>query len=267
MLDMGFAKPIERLVATLPKDRHTLLFSATMPKAIAALAESLLTDPASVEIAPPSTTVDRIAQSVMFLDAANKKTALLELLRDPRHRSGGRLHAPEEHRQRGLRVHHRSGDHRRGASRQQVAGPARARARCVPRGYGAGAGRNRHRRARDRRRHGDARVQPRSAEPARKLRPPHRPHRSRRAQRLRDHAVRRRAARLAPRRRTRDRPDADRPRRSRMALRSRAPFRPSARQCLAAARSSRSSPRRHRANAKVWTEEEKLAARMAARAA
>ncbi len=83
MLDMGFAKPIERLVATLPKDRHTLLFSATMPKAIAALAESLLTDPASVEIAPPSTTVDRIAQSVMFLDAANKKTALLELLRTP----------------------------------------------------------------------------------------------------------------------------------------------------------------------------------------
>ncbi|MET4663396.1 ATP-dependent RNA helicase RhlE [Sphingomonas sp. PvP056] len=83
MLDMGFAKPIERLVATLPKDRHTLLFSATMPKAIAALAESLLTDPASVEIARPSTTVDRIAQSVMFLDAAHKKAALLELLRTP----------------------------------------------------------------------------------------------------------------------------------------------------------------------------------------
>ncbi|MDN4630168.1 DEAD/DEAH box helicase [Sphingomonas sp. PsM26] len=83
MLDMGFAKPIERLVATLPKDRHTLLFSATMPKAIAALAESLLTHPASVEIARPSTTVDRIAQSVMFLDAAHKKAALLELLRTP----------------------------------------------------------------------------------------------------------------------------------------------------------------------------------------
>ncbi|WP_010183697.1 DEAD/DEAH box helicase [Sphingomonas sp. PAMC 26605] len=83
MLDMGFAKPIERLVATLPKDRHTLLFSATMPKAITALAESLLRDPAHVEIAPPSTTVDRIAQSVMFLDAAHKKAALLELLRTP----------------------------------------------------------------------------------------------------------------------------------------------------------------------------------------
>jgi ATP-dependent RNA helicase RhlE len=83
MLDMGFAKPIERIVATTPTDRHTLLFSATMPKSIAALAESLLRDPAKVEIAPPSTTVDRIAQSVMFLDAADKKAALLALLRTP----------------------------------------------------------------------------------------------------------------------------------------------------------------------------------------
>lgn len=83
MLDMGFARPIERIVATLPRDRHTMLFSATMPKAIAVLAESLLRDPAMVEIAPPSTTVARIEQSVMFLDAADKKAALLALLRTP----------------------------------------------------------------------------------------------------------------------------------------------------------------------------------------
>lgn len=83
MLDMGFAKPIERIVATMPKDRNTLPFSATMPKSIALLAESLLRDPAKVEIAPPSTTVDRIEQSVMFIDAADKKAALLELLRTP----------------------------------------------------------------------------------------------------------------------------------------------------------------------------------------
>ena len=83
MLDMGFAKPIERIVATLPTDRHTLLFSATMPKSIAALAETLLRDPANVEIAPPSTTVTRIEQSVMFLDATDKKAALLALLRTP----------------------------------------------------------------------------------------------------------------------------------------------------------------------------------------
>ncbi len=83
MLDMGFAKPIERIVATLPTDRHTLLFSATMPKSIAALADTLLRNPAHVEIAPPSTTVARIAQSVMFVDAANKKDALLALLQTP----------------------------------------------------------------------------------------------------------------------------------------------------------------------------------------
>ncbi len=83
MLDMGFAKPIERIVATLPKDRHTLLFSATMPKSITSLAESLLRDPVKVEIAPPSTTVDRIEQSVRFMDAADKKAALLALLRTP----------------------------------------------------------------------------------------------------------------------------------------------------------------------------------------
>lgn len=83
MLDMGFAKPIERIVATLPQDRHTLLFSATMPKSIATLAASMLRDPAKVEIAPPSTTVERIEQSVMFLDATDKKAALLALLRTP----------------------------------------------------------------------------------------------------------------------------------------------------------------------------------------
>ena len=83
MLDMGFARSIERIVATLPRDRHTLLFSATMPKAIATLAEGLLRDPETVEIAPPSTTVDRIEQSVMFVDAADKKAALLALLRTP----------------------------------------------------------------------------------------------------------------------------------------------------------------------------------------
>ncbi len=83
MLDMGFAKPIERIVATLPTDRHTMLFSATMPNSIVSLAETLLRDPVRVEIAPPSTTVDRIEQSVMFVDAADKKAALLALLRTP----------------------------------------------------------------------------------------------------------------------------------------------------------------------------------------
>jgi ATP-dependent RNA helicase RhlE len=83
MLDMGFAKPIERIVGLLPRARHTLLFSATMPATIATLAARLLSDPAKVQITPPSTVVARIAQSVMFVDAQNKHPALLHVLKRP----------------------------------------------------------------------------------------------------------------------------------------------------------------------------------------
>jgi len=57
MLDMGFVKPIRQAVAMMPTERQTLLFSATMPTAIATLAASLLRNPAQVEITPPATTV------------------------------------------------------------------------------------------------------------------------------------------------------------------------------------------------------------------
>ncbi len=79
MLDMGFVKPIRQAVALMPVERQTLLFSATMPTAIATLAGSLLRNPARVEVTPPSTTVARIGQTVMFTDAENK-LALIQLL-------------------------------------------------------------------------------------------------------------------------------------------------------------------------------------------
>ena len=79
MLDMGFVKPIRQAVAMMPVERQTLLFSATMPTAIATLAANLLRNPAQVEITPPATTVARIGQTVMFTDAANK-LALIEML-------------------------------------------------------------------------------------------------------------------------------------------------------------------------------------------
>jgi ATP-dependent RNA helicase RhlE len=82
MLDMGFVKPIRQAVAMMPTDRQTLLFSATMPTAIAALAASLLRDPARVEVTPPATTVARIGQTVMFTDPENK-LKLIELLVKP----------------------------------------------------------------------------------------------------------------------------------------------------------------------------------------
>jgi ATP-dependent RNA helicase RhlE len=83
MLDMGFVRDIKRIVAMLPRDRQTILFSATMPAAVAALSATLLRDPVRVEVAPPSTTVQRIRQTVMFVNAADKKEVLLHLVTQP----------------------------------------------------------------------------------------------------------------------------------------------------------------------------------------
>lgn len=83
MLDMGFIRDVQHIVAQLPARKQTLLFSATMPKEIAKLAESLLNNPAKVEITPVSTTAERIEQSVYKTDKANKTKLLLHLLQDP----------------------------------------------------------------------------------------------------------------------------------------------------------------------------------------
>ena len=80
---MGFVKPIRQAVAMLPSERQTLLFSATMPPAIAQLAASLLRNPERVEITPPATTVARIGQGVMFVDPGNKLTLMKLLVKAP----------------------------------------------------------------------------------------------------------------------------------------------------------------------------------------
>ncbi len=67
----------------LPKKRQNLFFSATMPKEIAGLAANLLTDPARVEITPVATTAERVTQSVIHVDPANKAKLLTALLQDP----------------------------------------------------------------------------------------------------------------------------------------------------------------------------------------
>ncbi|AQU86752.1 ATP-dependent helicase [Komagataeibacter xylinus] len=84
MLDMGFVRDIRKIVAALPTDRQTLLFSATMPKTISDLAHGLLRDPATVQVTPPSSTVDRIRQAVMFVDTGNKREALKLLVDSPK---------------------------------------------------------------------------------------------------------------------------------------------------------------------------------------
>ena len=82
MLDMGFLPDVRRVIAQLPSKRQTLLFSATMPPEISALANSLLTKPVRVEVTPVSSTVDAIEQAVYFVGKKEKKHLLIHLLKD-----------------------------------------------------------------------------------------------------------------------------------------------------------------------------------------
>jgi ATP-dependent RNA helicase RhlE len=83
MLDMGFIDPIRRIIAKLPARRQNLLFSATMPAPIAALADQILRNPTRVAVAPVATTAENIAQWVLFVRHADKRALLREVLRDP----------------------------------------------------------------------------------------------------------------------------------------------------------------------------------------
>ncbi len=83
MLDLGFVVPIRRIVARLPKERQNLFFSATMPGEIAGLAAELLRNPVKVAVAPVATTVERVSQRVIHIEAAKKRSLLAELLSDP----------------------------------------------------------------------------------------------------------------------------------------------------------------------------------------
>jgi ATP-dependent RNA helicase RhlE len=83
MLDLGFIHALKRIVKLLPQQRQTLLFSATMPRPIARLAEDYLTDPVKVVVAPSATTVDRVEQGVVFVPSDRKRDLLAALLRDP----------------------------------------------------------------------------------------------------------------------------------------------------------------------------------------
>ena len=80
MLDLGFIHALRRISRLVAKDRQTLLFSATMPKQINELAQSYLSDPERVEVAPAGKTADKITQSVHYLEAGNKTSFLIEQL-------------------------------------------------------------------------------------------------------------------------------------------------------------------------------------------
>jgi len=80
MLDMGFINDIRRITQQVPADRQTMLFSATMPRAIEQLAASQLRDPVRVEVSPVASTVDTIAQSVYHIAKPAKAGLLRELI-------------------------------------------------------------------------------------------------------------------------------------------------------------------------------------------
>lgn len=82
MLDMGFINDIRKIVAKLPIKRQTLFFSATMPKDIAELADSMLRDPARVAVTPVSSTAERINQRILQVDFSAKPAFLTRLLKD-----------------------------------------------------------------------------------------------------------------------------------------------------------------------------------------
>jgi ATP-dependent RNA helicase RhlE len=82
MLDMGFIHDVKKIISCIPKKRQTQFFSATMPKEITELVNSIVVNPVKVSVTPASSTVDKIKQSVYFVDKANKKKLLVYLLKN-----------------------------------------------------------------------------------------------------------------------------------------------------------------------------------------
>jgi len=82
MLDMGFIHDVKKVIAKLPVKRQTLFFSATMPTEIQKLADTILTNPAKVEVTPVSSTAEKIQQTIYFVEKAAKKDLLIDILKD-----------------------------------------------------------------------------------------------------------------------------------------------------------------------------------------
>ena len=82
MLDMGFIRDVRKLVAMLPRERQSMLFSATMPDDIVKLTHDMLRQPERIEVAPQGKTADRIEQKLYFVPMPQKRQLLSELLKD-----------------------------------------------------------------------------------------------------------------------------------------------------------------------------------------
>lgn len=82
MLDMGFIHDVKKIIARLPEKRQTLFFSATMPPEIARLSDSILTNPVRVEVAPVSSTAEKVDQYIYLVEKNDKRQLLIHLLKN-----------------------------------------------------------------------------------------------------------------------------------------------------------------------------------------
>nr|MBA2482480.1 DEAD/DEAH box helicase [Planctomycetota bacterium] len=82
MLDMGFIHDIRKILKVVPAKRQTLFFSATMPREIRSLADSILHDPVPIEVTPVATTAETVSQAVYFVSKPDKPALLQHLLSD-----------------------------------------------------------------------------------------------------------------------------------------------------------------------------------------
>jgi len=82
MLDMGFVHDVKKIIAKVPQKRQTLFFSATMPKEIQQLADTILYKPEKVEVTPVSSTADTIQQALYYVEKNDKRSLLTHILKD-----------------------------------------------------------------------------------------------------------------------------------------------------------------------------------------
>lgn len=82
MLDMGFIKDIRKILKFIPKKHQTMLFSATLPEEIKHLVNDILNDPIRIMVSSGNITVEKINQSLYFVDKVNKAKLLIKLLED-----------------------------------------------------------------------------------------------------------------------------------------------------------------------------------------
>ncbi|HEX3485464.1 MAG TPA: DEAD/DEAH box helicase, partial [Micropepsaceae bacterium] len=82
MFDMGFIRDVRRIVSHLPRERQSMLFSATMPAEVSHLVAEILRDPARIDISPKTVAAEKIEQRVYFVAAQEKRLLLQELLGD-----------------------------------------------------------------------------------------------------------------------------------------------------------------------------------------